>query len=104
TFDGSYPAEIRDVRKYARRRRPPETRSATHKAVCTKSRALRHRRCSRESVVRDDASAAPGDTSDALTDGARPATSDDSIAHAIANITTRQSMVTAPSPCVVAGA
>src|SRR5258706_8435818 len=97
---------MRDVLKYARTRTPPDARSATLSAVCAMSIARRQRWRSRDSVDRDDApDAMPADAApDALIAGTRPAASDDTIAHAAANIATRQSMRTSPRTAVLDGA
>ena len=84
--------------------RHPKTRSATHSAVCATSSAVRHRWRLREPANRADAVAIAGAVSDALSAGTRPAASDEATAHPAANSATRQSIPTAPSTCVVAGA
>jgi hypothetical protein len=68
------------------------------------SSAFRHRCRSREPVDRTVDALTAGEVSDAVNAGTRPAVSDDRTAQPAANSATRQSSVTTPSVCVVAGA
>src|SRR5215831_17029930 len=88
TLEGSYPTARFDVRKYARTSTPPDTSSATHKAVCAIRSAVRHRWRSRDPLERQVLNAV--DTSEAFSAGTTPAAIDDSTAHPAANSATRQ--------------